>query len=207
MEKGLGTQTKDESEVQEENVEATLSSGLVLSANAEQLTVEQSTVFWLVAGQNAEMNDGSMGIGVTGQDLRFNDSGAAVLIAGRDFVLTNGGAGFMTAGRDLAITNGGAGFLMAKGDLTVQNKEPQSALLLAGKEVNVENGSIEVVAAINATITDEAKILIELSPRKAVEAAVKVAALPLAGALLLSKWLRSGSVTSDLAHSSETIQD
>ena len=136
----------------------------VVAVNAQQATLTQSTALALVANEDARLTDG----------------GGFAQVAGRDFTLTNGGAAVMGAGRDLTVTNGGAGILLAGRDVTVHAADDgrQYTALAAGAHVTVQNGTVGVVLATNPHI-DNARVLIDITPQRIVDAAMTLAVLPL----------------------------
>lgn len=160
--------------------------GMGYQPKADKLEVKSTVALVLAAGQDAHVTSSAVIAGAAGQNMTLKESGAMMLSAGQDLHVTNGGAGIMLAGDNAQIKHGGAAVLAARRNLDVQNTEPQSSLLLVAQDLTTRNGSNGLVIAGNATIDDKARILVELSPRKVVKAAITLAALPFAVVSLLS---------------------
>lgn len=171
---------------------------LVTPVQAEQVVVEGGLALAVIGQKNATVSQSSAGAMVAGQQLDSENGGSFLALAGQDLHLTNGGAALIAAGRDAEITNGGAGILFAGRDLTIGssgdgyvavagrevNTEQRRSALVAGNQVHVASSSVGILFALNATIDDGSRVLLDLSPQHVFETVVGLATAPI-------KWLAS----------------
>ena len=158
----------------------TLAGATIGALEATNITLTGCNAINVSAQEHAMLSQSTALVMVAGQDVEARDAGSMVQVAGTDFALTTGGAALMTAGRDLHVTNGSAGIALAGRDVNLHAPAAarQFTALAAGSQVNVQNGAVGVVLAVNSNVENAARIAIDISPERIVDAAMTLAMLP-----------------------------
>ena len=158
------------------------------TVQASQISLERCTAAVVVADEDVTLSDSTGLIVVADNDLVLENGGSMVAVAGQNLQITNGGAAVIVAGQDAQVTNGGSAIMFARRDLTVTRiqapieaagnrlrTEQAGSLLLAGREVYVKQGSIGIVIGGTTNSDDQTRILVNISLRSFIDAAVGLA--------------------------------
>jgi hypothetical protein len=137
--------------------EAEVHQSAIMSLAADRAEVSTSAVCLLKAG-DAEITTSAVGAMSVSGDVEFSSSALGAVLAAGDIHLSKAGGSVLLAGKDIHIEQGGGSTLVAGRDMKIKQG---GGMILVANHAKVEHGFIAVLAARDAEISEDSRILMD----------------------------------------------